>query len=125
HGLESDGLGPMHLEPIDAAPHDLLPRSDALVFAAHGDRTHPPLDAGAMHDVEGDDFASLAAPHHRAVCGVANRVAPDGGIQEGHADADHAVATVALSERLAEDLIELVDLVEPRGIRTVENVARS
>src|SRR5437773_2964854 len=123
HGFQPDDLGAVHVEPVDAASHDLLPCADALMFAAHGDGSHPAFDPRAVYDVERDDLAALAAPHHRPVRGVANRITPHRGVQERYAHADHAVAAVALRERLAEDLIELVDLIEPRGIRAVENVA--
>src|SRR5215510_11600957 len=73
-----------------------------------------------MHHVERDDASSLVAPQHRAFIGVFDRVTPDGRVEVGHPHTDHAVAPIPLSERIAEDLIQLVDVVELRAIRTLD-----
>src|SRR5262245_36837978 len=73
-----------------------------------------------MHHVEGDDASALVAPQHRAFIGIFDRVAPDGRVEVGHAHTNHAVASIPLSERVAEDLIQLVDVLELRTIRTLD-----
>src|SRR5688500_12129134 len=66
-----------------------------------------------MYHVEGRDLPALVAPEQCAVGGILDRVAPDRWIEERYADADHAVAAIALGERVAEDLIQGSDVVEP------------
>ena len=46
--------------------------------------------------------------------GILDRVAPDRRIEKRHAHADHAVAAIALGERVAEHLVERGDVLEAR-----------
>src|SRR3954467_7104449 len=65
-----------------------------------------------MHHIEGNDVAAVVAPEHRPVSRVVDRVSPDRGIEKRHPHAHHSVAAISLCEGVAEDLVELLDLVE-------------
>ena len=99
-----------------------FPDAAALILRSHGEWTHPALGAGAVHHVERDDVTALVAPEHRALSGILDRVPPDSRVEKRHADADHPVATIALRERVAEDLIQLGDLIESRAERPFDRV---
>src|SRR5262247_2961523 len=75
-----------------------------------------------MHHVERHDASAIVAPQHRAVVCVFDRVAPDRRVEERDAHADHAVTTISLGERIAEDLIQLIDVVEFRANRTFDRL---
>ena len=122
HRLEADHRRALRLEPLDAARDDLLPHSTALELGPHGEWAHPSFGARPMDHVERDDVTAIVAPEHRALRCVLDRVAPDGGIEERDAHADHAVATIALGERVAEHLVQLADLVEPSTKRPFDRV---
>jgi hypothetical protein len=75
-----------------------------------------------VHHVEGDDVTAVVAPEHRAGVGIFDRVAPDRRIEKGNAHANHAVAPIPLGERIAEDLIQFGDLLQPRTERPFDRL---
>ena len=75
-----------------------------------------------MYHVERRDVPAVVTPEHRPRVGVLDRVAPDRRIEIRDAHANHAVATIALGERVAEDLVQIGDVLEPRPERAVDGV---
>src|SRR6267143_6376065 len=110
HRLETEGRDAAVDEPVRRRAHDRLPDTGALPVRAHGERTHPPFDPRLVRHVERRDVAVLVAPHHRALAGIEQRVAPDQRIQLRDADADEAVAAIAIGESLGKDAVQPLDV---------------
>jgi hypothetical protein len=119
HRLEPDRARALRRQPLHARAYDALADPRLLHVGPHGEGPHPPFRTGEMHDVEGDDPAALVAPEHRALARVVDGVAPDRRVQEGHAHPHHAVATIALAEGVAEDLVERPQVADRDVERTV------
>ncbi len=109
--------------PITVAPCSLsqstpratssLPVPLAWILRAHRERSHPAFGARTVDHVECDDPPSVVAPQHRALGRIFDGVSPDGRIEERHANAWlMRVPTISLGERVAEDLVQVVDVLE-------------
>src|SRR5213593_2350462 len=110
HRLETECRDATVDEPVRRGAHDRLPDAGALPVWAHRERAHPAFDARLVRDVERSDVAVLVAPHHRALAGVEQRVAPDQRIQLRYTDADQPVAAIAIGEGLRKDAVQPLDV---------------
>ena len=99
-------VAPCAPEPVDAGPHHRRAQPLALAVGTHGERPHPPFGARAVHHVERHHVAVGIAPHHRAVAGVLDRVAPDERVELRHPHARPARRGCSVGERLGEDPVE-------------------
>ncbi len=97
-------------EPVGGGSHDCLPDTAALPVGAHGERPHPPFGSRQMRDVERGDLLMLVAPHHRALAGIEQGVAPDQRIELRHADADEPIAAIAVGERVGKHAVQRLDV---------------
>src|SRR2546422_10885270 len=110
HRLETESRDAAVDEPVRRGAHGRLPDAGALPVGAHRERPHPAFDSRLVRDVERRDVAVLVAPHHRTFAGIEERVAPDQGIQLRDADADQAVAAIAIGEGLRKDAVQPLDV---------------
>src|SRR5439155_24097848 len=97
---------------LQPASDDLFDDAAALILRPHSQRTHPAFGAGAMHHVEGDDMPAVVTPEHGTGGCVLHGVAPNRRIEERHSYAYQSVPPIPFGERVAEDLIQLPDVVE-------------